>query len=195
MFDGLRIIQCEITMRRILVAQGKLIYERPTAEGGCSACPGIRPGQVRFLDLRTWATPIQNVGTDTLEYDVMAWPANTGVLQGAFIPFVTEPLEANDRVFNVLTASVLGSIAEHVLTSSGLSGTNARLTAGPVARPQSRPTSSPQLRLPPTIIWTSGPLCTLTLAVDLDPMIAAKNLVDARFVPCVVPACTLSGGV
>jgi hypothetical protein len=135
----------------ILVAQGKLIYERPTAAGGCSACHGIRPGQVRFLDLQTWATPIQNVWTDTREYDVMAWPANTGVLQGAFIPFITEPLEANDLAFNVLATSVLGSIAEHVLTSGGLSGTIARLTAGPVARPQSRPTLSPQLRLPPSL--------------------------------------------
>ena len=39
--------------------------------------------------MQTWATPIQDVGTDTREYDILAWTAKTGVLQGAFIPFVT----------------------------------------------------------------------------------------------------------
>jgi hypothetical protein len=61
-----------------LATQGKAIYERPTAQGGCSACHGITPGKVRFFEVQTWATPIQDVGTDTREYDVIAWTANTG---------------------------------------------------------------------------------------------------------------------
>ena len=36
--------------------------------------------------------------------------------------------------------------------------------------------------------------CTLTLAVDLDPMIAAESSYT-RFVPRVVPACTLASSI
>jgi hypothetical protein len=102
-----------------LATRGKAIFERPTAQGGCSACHGITPGTVRFFEVQTWVTPIQDVGTDTREYDVMVWTANTGVLKGAFIPFITNPLEANDLAFNVLATSVIGSISEHLLNAGG----------------------------------------------------------------------------
>jgi hypothetical protein len=134
-----------------LASQGKAIYERPTAQGGCSACHGITPGKVRFFEVQTWATPIQNVGTDTREYDVMAWTANTGVLKGAFIPFITNPLEADDLAFNVLATSVIGSISEHLLSGGGLTAASTRSAVGPVAGPQSQPTLGPQLRLPPSL--------------------------------------------
>ena len=134
-----------------LAAQGKTIYERSNEQGGCSGCHGIKPGTVRFLDVQTWATPVQAVGTDTREYDVMAWTANTGVLQGAFIPFVTDPLKANDLAFNVLANSVIGSISEHVLSGGGLLASANRVNAGPVARPQAAPRLVPQQRLPPAL--------------------------------------------
>ena len=38
-----------------------------------------------------------------------------GVLKGAFIPFVTQPLGDNDQAFNILATSVIGSIAEQAL--------------------------------------------------------------------------------
>uniref|UniRef100_Q07I53 Cytochrome c domain-containing protein n=1 Tax=Rhodopseudomonas palustris (strain BisA53) TaxID=316055 RepID=Q07I53_RHOP5 len=100
-----------------LAAKGKEIYARSTAQGGCTDCHGIRPGKVRFFEQKTWATPIQNVGTDTREYDIMAWTAKTGVLEGAFIPFVTSPLGPTDLAFNILATSVIGSIAEQFLSS------------------------------------------------------------------------------
>jgi len=99
-----------------LAAQGKVIYDRPIAQGGCNECHGIRPGTVRFPSVQTWATPIQDVGTDTREYDILGWTAKTGVLQGVFIPFVTDPLGETDLAINVLATSVVGSIAEHYLT-------------------------------------------------------------------------------
>jgi mono/diheme cytochrome c family protein len=102
-----------------LAAQGEAIYNRSTAQGGCNECHGIRPGKVRFPNVQTWATPIQDVGTDTREYDVLAWTAKTGALRGAFIPFVTRPLQETDLAFNILTTSVVGSIAQHVLTNGG----------------------------------------------------------------------------
>src|SRR5208283_4937384 len=96
-----------------LAEKGKAIYNWPTAKGGCSECHGIRPGEVRFFDVQTWATtPLQDVGTDTREYDVLTWQVQTGVLQGAKIPFITDPLKETDLAFNVLATSVLGSIIQ-----------------------------------------------------------------------------------
>jgi hypothetical protein len=97
-----------------LAAQGSAIYNRPTEQGGCKDCHGIRPGEVRFLDVETWATtPLQDVGTDTKEYDILTWTATTGVLNGAEIPFITSPLKESDLAISVLTTSVLGSIIQN----------------------------------------------------------------------------------
>ena len=100
-----------------LAAQGQAIYNRP---GSCAGCHGINPGEFRSIFSETWATPVQNVGTDTREYDIMGWTAQTGALEGSYIPRVTEPLKANDQTFNILTTAVLGSITQHYLTSSGI---------------------------------------------------------------------------
>lgn len=123
-----------------LAAQGKAIYDRPTAEGGCNECHRIRPGKVRFFQQQTWATPIQDVGTDTREYDILGWTAKTGVLKGAFIPFVTKPLKETDLAFNILATSVLGSIAEHVLTGGAM------VASAPMAAPA---TAAAQAQVPP----------------------------------------------
>lgn len=96
-----------------LAERGKQIYNWTTAQGGCGDCHGIRPGEVRFRDVQTWATPLQDVGTDTKEYDILAWTAQTGVLEGAKIPFITQPLKETDSAFNVLQTSVMGSILQN----------------------------------------------------------------------------------
>jgi hypothetical protein len=115
--------------------------------------PQYVPGmyETQILAARSCRRPIQNVGTDTREYDVMAWTANTGVLKGAFIPFITNPLEADDLAFNVLATSVIGSISEHLLSGGGLTAASTRSAVGPVAGPRSQPTLGPQLRLPPSL--------------------------------------------
>ena len=95
-----------------LAAQGKAIYERPTAQGGCTGCHGITKGEVRFLGEQTWKTPLLDVGTDTKEYDILAWTAQTGVLEGARIPLLSDRLGKTDAAFNVLSTSVLGSILQ-----------------------------------------------------------------------------------
>jgi hypothetical protein len=102
-----------------LAAQGKAIFERSAAQGGCAECHGIRPGKVRFFLQQTWATPIQNVGTDTRQYDLLIRTAKTGVLQGAYIPLATQPLKETDFAISILATAVLGSIAEHVLSTGG----------------------------------------------------------------------------
>ena len=103
-----------------LAAQGKAIFQRKTEQGGCAECHDIQPGTVRFLNVPTWKTPVQNVGTDTREYDILAWKADTGVLKGAFIPFITQPLGQTDFAFSILATSVVGTIVEHVLTGGGI---------------------------------------------------------------------------
>jgi mono/diheme cytochrome c family protein len=112
-----------------LQAQGEAIFARPQAAGGCADCHGIKPGKVRFPAIQTWATPIENVGTDTHAHDVLAWSGKqTGVLQGALIPFVTPPLKDTDLAFNILATSVIGSIAENTLRG-GASPSGAALVA------------------------------------------------------------------
>ncbi|WP_439612896.1 di-heme-cytochrome C peroxidase [Reyranella sp.] len=102
----------------VLAAKGKAIFERPTASGGCYECHGAKAGKVRFPVQQTWATPIQNVGTDTRQYDVLAWTAKSGILKGAYIPFATKPLKEVDLAFNILATSVIGTIAQHVVSPS-----------------------------------------------------------------------------
>lgn len=96
-----------------LASKGKAIFARKTEQGGCVGCHGITPGQTRFLDQKTWATPVLDVGTDSREYSILGWTVKTGVLEGTKIPFLTEPLKPVDTAFNVLGASVLGSILQH----------------------------------------------------------------------------------
>jgi hypothetical protein len=98
-----------------LAIKGKEVFDRSTAAGGCNDCHGIKPGKRRLFNFSTWATPVQNVGTDTREYDILAWTAKTGALRGAFIPAVTSPLKETDTAFNILRVSVLGSILEHAV--------------------------------------------------------------------------------
>ncbi|MCG6207098.1 hypothetical protein LPW26_20835 [Rhodopseudomonas sp. HC1] len=105
-----------------LAAKGKAIYN---ASGSCADCHGIKPGETRFYNNKTWKTPVQNVGTDTREYNILAWTAKTGVLQGAFIPGVTTPLKETDLAFNMLATSVIGSILEQGLSSIGTAATTA----------------------------------------------------------------------
>jgi hypothetical protein len=153
-----------------LAAKGKAIYARSTAQGGCADCHGIRPGAVRLINQQTWATPIDNVGTDTREYDILAWTAKTGVLQGAFIPFVTSPLKETDLAFNVLATSVIGSIAEHTLRGAG--SLAAAAPVAPVATPRGAASEAttaaaatppiPLAKLPPALRDLQGAFHGLT---------------------------------
>ena len=98
-----------------MAAAGKAVFERPATQGGCAECHGIAKGAVRFPDYQTWATPVQNVGTDTREFELLGRTASSGALAGAQIPFVTAPLKPTDTAFNILATSVLGSIIQHYL--------------------------------------------------------------------------------
>ncbi|HSN23883.1 MAG TPA: di-heme-cytochrome C peroxidase, partial [Methylomicrobium sp.] len=98
-----------------LAAQGKAIYESPTKteNGGCAACHGIRDGIPRALS-KTWATPLCYVGTDAKEFDLFGLTVETGVLAGAKIPFLEEPLKAKDEnAVKVLSLVGMGTLLQY----------------------------------------------------------------------------------
>jgi mono/diheme cytochrome c family protein len=106
-------------------ASGKVIYDRE-----CGGCHGIRDGAVRSLLGITWATPVQNVGTDTRQFQELGWTAKTGVLAGAFVPAVTTPLKEEDFIVSMMFTSVVGSIAQHLLTGGFLGDTGSSFGGG-----------------------------------------------------------------
>ncbi len=132
-FDGLN--KLEESIRKIgppqwpweldhaLAEQGRAIYERDTADGGCTECHGIRSGKFRPLAPQsTWATPILDVGTDQRECQILTRTVKTGVMEGARIPVIAKDrLEEEAAAFSVLSMSVLGAILQEKLGSeSGL---------------------------------------------------------------------------
>jgi hypothetical protein len=102
-----------------LADAGRDIFNRPSEKGGCAECHGIRQGQPRLFNHDTWATPVQDVGTDSREYRGMARQVSTGVLEGAQIPddkppFLKPPLNAKDFAVRVLETAVKGAVAQHL---------------------------------------------------------------------------------
>ena len=71
------------TVNNTWADKGEAIFNLPTAQGGCVDCHGIKPGVTRPIDNKTWLTPVLDVGTDTHEYDIMAFMADPGVMNGA----------------------------------------------------------------------------------------------------------------
>jgi cytochrome c553 len=105
-----------------LAEQGKLIFDSPkkTEAGGCIACHGIRNGVTRSLQ-KTWATPLCYVGTDERQFSLFAWTVDTGVLAGARIPFLTEPLKASgESAANVLGFAVRATILQRAQSIKNL---------------------------------------------------------------------------
>jgi hypothetical protein len=101
-----------------LATLGKAVYERRTGqEDSCADCHGIKDGKPRLLNPNTWATPIQDVGTDSREYNIFAGTVKTGVLAGAQIPFLTQPLNPNDRAGGVEKTAVTGAILQRNLAA------------------------------------------------------------------------------
>ncbi len=82
------------TVNNTLANQGEAIFNRPTANGGCVDCHGIKPGITRPIGQKTWATPVLDVGTDTREYDILGWTAQSGVMNGAYTAADFDPDQA-----------------------------------------------------------------------------------------------------
>ncbi|WP_031431455.1 di-heme-cytochrome C peroxidase [Methylomicrobium agile] len=105
-----------------LAARGKRIYESKTQteNGGCAACHGIRDGVPRALN-KTWATPLCYVGTDAKEFDLFALTVDTGVLAGAKIPFLEQPLKAQgENAVKVLSLVGMGTLLQYTASPKAL---------------------------------------------------------------------------
>lgn len=96
------------------VAAGAKIYQLPNDQGGCVGCHGIQKGEFRSLEHETWATPIQDVGTDTREAALLNRTALSGVLAGARVPF-GDPVAPEEKAFTLLGLAVAGTIIQHSL--------------------------------------------------------------------------------
>jgi hypothetical protein len=95
-----------------LASAGKAIYERHTEQDGCVDCHGIKPGEPRLLNKDTWRTPIQDVHTDSREYNGLVRKVDTGALEGAQIPNISPPLKPNDGAVNVLGLAVKATVLQ-----------------------------------------------------------------------------------
>ncbi|MEF3367177.1 di-heme-cytochrome C peroxidase [Methylocystis sp. 9N] len=105
------------SLDQALVSKGAEIFNRDPKNGGCAkGCHEIAKGAPRVCNFQgTWRTPLEDVGTDSREYQVLAREAETGVLNGAriaFIPGVDKPLKPKDKIISILGLSVIGSIIE-----------------------------------------------------------------------------------
>ncbi|HEX2526725.1 MAG TPA: di-heme-cytochrome C peroxidase [Geminicoccus sp.] len=103
------------TVNNTLADRGEDIFNLPTASGGCADCHGIQPGITRPINQKTWLTPIMNVGTDTAQYNILPWTAQSGVMNGAYTLADTTPIKPVDLSINILGMAVLGSIEQYCL--------------------------------------------------------------------------------
>ncbi|HBB86560.1 MAG TPA: hypothetical protein DC047_02970 [Blastocatellia bacterium] len=105
---------------KALVAKGAQVYKQKDPANGnqsCESCHGIKLGKFRFTLLPSWATRIDDVGTDSREVNLMDSQVQTGVLEGASIlGIVGTPLKRVDSARSVLVLSVAGSILQNYLT-------------------------------------------------------------------------------
>jgi hypothetical protein len=99
-----------------LAAKGKEIFDRDPSRGGCGpGCHEVKAGAARLIK-DTWATPVQDVGTDSREYSVIGRQGVTGELEGAAIPPAAfAPLKHKEPMITILAASVFGSIEQEPL--------------------------------------------------------------------------------
>lgn len=104
---------------KALVARGKQVYKQKDPANGnqsCEGCHGIKWGKIRSVFHLTWATRIDDVGTDSREVNLMGSQVQTGVLEGASILGVVPPLKRVDSAKSVLVLSVAGAILQNYLT-------------------------------------------------------------------------------
>lgn len=94
-----------------LAAQGKPIYDQQ-----CSSCHAVDPipaGKPGFPNIATWATPLQDVGTDSREYDILKRKVDPGILTDFKNPFNPNAKLPNPSpAFDVLKYLVIGSMVQ-----------------------------------------------------------------------------------
>jgi mono/diheme cytochrome c family protein len=105
----------QFPLNRALAADGQKVFDRE-----CGKCHGIK--EVPSVLGVTWSTPVQNVGTDTRQYDdhELGRKVKSGALTGAGIPGVAAPLKDEDFAVSMMFTAVAGSITQHLLAGGFL---------------------------------------------------------------------------
>nr|WP_198033029.1 di-heme-cytochrome C peroxidase [Methylosinus sp. PW1] len=120
-FDGLAALESDVhaleppkwpwAVDEKLAAEGEKIFNWTTAQGGCVECHGIKP--LADGNWLTPVTPIAQIRTDAKELLNLGRNVDTGVMTGAFIPFLGQPLKKVDKAVSVLGLSVRGAVLQH----------------------------------------------------------------------------------
>lgn len=96
-----------------LKAKGEAIFGTDNDHPGqCWSCHGVKPGQFRGI-VDTWATPIQNVKTDTKELSIMVRTVDTGTMKGSGLG--SSVLPARAPASSVLGLAVVGGILDKTI--------------------------------------------------------------------------------
>jgi hypothetical protein len=119
-----------------LAARGAVVFK----QSGCFDCHQEKPGAFRGL-VPSWATPLQDVGTDNREWTMFSipgmadwpgWTVDTGVLSGASaLPGLVPKLKPTDAAFTTLTTAVTGTIVQRLVNYGDKLDDQARPDAGP----------------------------------------------------------------
>jgi hypothetical protein len=119
-----------------LAARGAVIFK----QSGCFDCHQEKPGAFRGL-VPSWATPLQDVGTDNREWSMFAvpekpdwpgWTVDTGVLAGASaLPGLAPKLKPTDSAFTTLTTSVTGTLVQRLVNFGDKLDDQAKSDTGP----------------------------------------------------------------
>jgi mono/diheme cytochrome c family protein len=93
-----------------LLPRGQQVYEQQ-----CASCHAPRDGETRSLLYKTWATPKQDVGTDSHQYDILVREVSTGWLAGQRlpVPIISPRLASRAKAIDLLRVSVIGSMLQH----------------------------------------------------------------------------------
>jgi hypothetical protein len=110
-----------------LASKGAEVYKDQ-----CAGCHGIRQGSLP----ETWATPLVDVGSDQREYDILAWTASTGVLEGALTPSFA-PLGKRATAFEILGTAVIGTILQHAIMPEATASIPMNVPDAPMALTES----------------------------------------------------------
>lgn len=103
----------EWPLDQALADEGATIYLHE-----CSACHRMKEVH-SWINPVTWETPVQNVGTDTHQFDELGWKVKTGAMMGAGIPFIANRLQEEDYAVHMMFSAVSGSILQYKLGLGG----------------------------------------------------------------------------
>ena len=100
-----------------LVSRGKTVFEEVKDARGtsCAECHGIqRKWTFGLWPLFTinWKTPVQDVGTDQRQYDVLARQSDSATLEGGQIPVMGTRIGQPAKVIDLLNISVAGAVLQ-----------------------------------------------------------------------------------